>query len=193
VYPSSFEPTGRQMVVVRNGDIVVVTIENGQARSSPLFETPEEESEPDISPDGHWLAYTSRVSGRQEVYVRPFPGPGAPVPVSVDGGSNAAWNPAGGELFFSGLNDPTGKSNMMAVDFAPGLRPRVGRPNVLFPFVNTDIAFRCIPVRCYDTARDGQRFYTIQTRMPAGSTGVTHINYIPNWFQELKAKVPVRR
>ena len=56
--------------------------------------TPYEEHEGQISPDGRWVAYTSNVSGRQEVYVQPFPdvlGPGETVTVSIDGGAQIRW------------------------------------------------------------------------------------------------------
>jgi hypothetical protein len=50
--------------------------------------------------------------------------------------------------------------------------------------------FHCIPVRCYDVAPDGQRFYVMQQRTLPPPPPVTHINLILNWFEELKAKVP---
>ena len=54
---------------------------------------------PAFSPDGAWLAYVSDESGRSEVYVQPFPGPGAKYPVSTDGGTEPVWAPGGRELF----------------------------------------------------------------------------------------------
>ncbi len=106
VAPVSFTPDGRQLLGVRDGDIVVVTIENGQARVEPGPATPEIEGAPEVSPDGHWLAFTSNKSGRDEVYVRPYPGPGAVEQVSVDGGVSPAFKPAGGELCFLSPNGP---------------------------------------------------------------------------------------
>jgi len=53
-----------------------------------------------FSPDGKWLAYQSDKTGRFEIYVRPFPGPGDDVPVSSNGGTQVRWNPRGGELFY---------------------------------------------------------------------------------------------
>ncbi len=54
---------------------------------------------PRLSPDGHWLAYQSSESGRYEIYVRPFPGAGARVQVSTDGGSEPLWAPSGRTLY----------------------------------------------------------------------------------------------
>ena len=58
------------------------------------------ESAPALSPDGKWLAYQSDETGQMEVYVRPYPGPGAQVPVSLHGGTEALWAHSGRELFF---------------------------------------------------------------------------------------------
>ena len=55
---------------------------------------------PEFSPDGRWLAYASDKTGRFEVYLRPYPAFGPSTPVSIAGGSDPAWNPKGGELFF---------------------------------------------------------------------------------------------
>src|SRR5437588_717845 len=46
---------------------------------------------PSLSPDGHWVAYASNESGRLEVYVRPFPGPGGRWQVSLEGGNEPVW------------------------------------------------------------------------------------------------------
>jgi len=53
-----------------------------------------------FSPDGRFIAYTSDESGRSEVYVRPFPGPGARVQLSVDGGSRPIWSADGSRIYF---------------------------------------------------------------------------------------------
>jgi hypothetical protein len=79
---------------------------------------------------------------------------------------------------------------MMAVDFEPGSRPRIGHPRSLFEFDPRDLALACTPLRCYDVAPDGQRFYARQARNPPPPPVVTHINLVQNWFEELKAKVP---
>jgi Tol biopolymer transport system component len=53
-----------------------------------------------FSPDGHWIAYVSNASGRQEVFVKPFGREGEPVQVSKDGGAGPDWHTTGHELFF---------------------------------------------------------------------------------------------
>jgi hypothetical protein len=70
--------------------------------------------------------------------------------------------------------------------------PRIGRPRTLFEYKSLrDLTFDCGPSRCYDVAPDGQRFYAVQAAAPPPASVVTHINLIQNWFEELKAKVPV--
>lgn len=193
LYPSSFTPDGRLAVAGGPLGVQLMAYENGQTRMEPLLETSEAPSHPEISKDGRWLAYVSPKTGRSEVYVRPFQGPGPAVPVSIDGGLNPAWNPNGRELFVQSIPDKEGKSVLMAFAFSPGTPPRIGRPKRLFPFDNQQLAFGCKPVRCYDVAPDGQKFYVVETdRLPIPPP-VTHVNYIPNWLDTLKAKVPVHR
>ena len=59
---------------------------NPDSAAVVILETPFVETVPTVSPDGQWLAYHSDESGQNEVYVRPFPGPGGVSTVSVDGG-----------------------------------------------------------------------------------------------------------
>jgi dipeptidyl aminopeptidase/acylaminoacyl peptidase len=193
VVPSSFTRDGRQLAALLAGDIVIVTVEKGQASIQPLFQTPDTERWPEFSPDGRWLAYGSNVSRRSELYVRPYPGPGPAEQVSIDGASNPAWNPNGRELFFVSRPDPAGKCRMITVEFEPRSPPRIGHPRSLFEFDPRDLALDCTPVRCFDVASDGQRFYAVQARNPPPRSVVTHISLIQNWFEELKAKVPMKR
>ena len=115
--------------------------------------------------------------------------------MSVEGGTAPAWNPNGRELFFAGEPDRDGRYFMMVVDVAltPGRPPRLGRPRPLFEYDFRQLAFICTPARCYDVAPDGQSFYVVETANVPLPLPVTHVNYLPNWIEELKAKVPVRR
>ncbi len=192
--PSSFTPDGRQIAVVDdlNGDISIAAVENGQAAVRPLLQTPQKEQWAELSPDGRWLAYGSDVSGRFEVWVKPYP---TGVAVPVEAGGSPAWHPNGRELFFVSARDPSGRYWMMGVDFtAASPRPAIGRPHRLFEFNPRELAFGpCVPVRCYDVARDGQRFYVAQKLVPPPPPPVTHINLITNWFEVLKQKAPTSR
>ena len=192
--PSSWTPDGLSLAGVGVDDrgLYLITMEKGKAGIQPLWQTQTTRWErwPAFSPDGHWLAYVSNVSGRHEVYVRPYPGPGPAEQVSIQGGSAPTWHPAGRELFFLSARDAAGKLRMMAADFASALPPRIGRPRPLFEFDSRDLRLGCEPVRCYDVAPDGQRFFGVQQRPAPPLPPVTHINIVQNWFEELKAKVP---
>jgi serine/threonine-protein kinase len=193
-YPSSFTPDGGQLLgVSASGDIMVGTMQHGRATVQPLTQTPATEQGPELSLDGHWLAYGSDVSGRFEVYVQPYPGPGPRVQVSIDGGQSPAWHPNGHELFYTTLLDPAGKRRMMAIEFEAGTPPRIGTPRPLFDYDPRDLSLAAWPVRGFDVAPDGQRFYVVQTRTSPPPPVVTHINVVLNWFDELKAKVPPGR
>jgi dipeptidyl aminopeptidase/acylaminoacyl peptidase len=194
--PSSFAPDGRQLAAVTDGgDVLVVTRGVPATRAQALFQTPQHESSPEISPDGRWLAYVSDVSGRREVYVQPYPGTGPSQQVSIDGGLSPAWHPSGKELLFvslpdMSLPDPAVQQKMLAVEFGAGSPVALGRPRLLFPFDPRVLGFSCTPLRCCDVAPDGQRFHAVESRTSLSPPVVTHINLIQNWFEELKAKVP---
>jgi hypothetical protein len=81
---------------------------------------------------------------------------------------------------------------MMTASFSAGTPPRIGRPHSLFEFNPSELTFACIPLRCYDVAPDGERFYAVQQRTPPASPVVNHLNLALNWFEELESKVPVK-
>ena len=204
--PAGWTPDGRRLAAVRdNADIVSVGV--GQGDVETLVQTSDVETSPELSPDGRWLAYASNVSGRLELYVRPYAGLGQAEQVSLEGGSSPAWHPGGRELFFLGGPDSAGRVSLMSVDVAPDVsapsgaahrgvgpveRARISRPRPLFP-IEEGLAFAAVPSRGYDVSRDGQRFYAMQFPAPSPAPPVTHISLIFNWFEELKAKVPTAR
>ena len=85
--------TGYDIWVLRLGD---PSAGSGQVRKAqPFLRTPFNESVPRFSPDGRWLAYVSDESGRWEIYVQPYPGPGGKWQISTEGGTEPVWNPMG--------------------------------------------------------------------------------------------------
>jgi Tol biopolymer transport system component len=70
-----------------------------------LTETPFNEVDPALSPDGRWMAYVSDESGQNEVYVTSFPDGGRKWQLSIDGGKSPKWSPRGDELFYLDLDD----------------------------------------------------------------------------------------
>jgi eukaryotic-like serine/threonine-protein kinase len=170
--------TGYDIWVLQMGD---PSAGSGQVRKArPFLQTPFNESVPRFSPDRRWLAYVSDESGRWEIYVQPFPGPGGKWQISTDGGTEPTWNPNGRELFYR-----TG-DKMMAVDITTQPGFAAGKPRMLFeghyvptPGTNSN----------YDVSADGQRFLMLKASESVGSAP-TQINVVLNWFEELKQKVP---
>jgi serine/threonine-protein kinase len=169
--------TQRDILVLQMGDS---SAGSGQVRKAqPFLQTPFNESAPRFSPDGRWLAYISDESGRYEIYVQPYPGPGGKWQISTEGGTEPAWNPNGRELFYR-----TG-DKMMAVDIATKPGFTVGKPRMLFEgqYEVTPGAFPS-----YDVSSDGQRFLMLKSSESA-QAAPTQINVVLNWSEELKQKV----
>ncbi len=170
--------TQRDIWVLRMGNHLATP---GQVRKAePFLRTQFNESVPRFSPDGRWLAYISDESGRFEIYVQPYPGPGGKWQISTEGGTEPAWNPNGRELFYRSGD------KMMAVDIATQPGFAVGKPRMLFegPYVPTPLTFPN-----YDVSPDGQRFLMLKPSEQEQAPP-TQINVVLNWFEELKQKVP---
>jgi dipeptidyl aminopeptidase/acylaminoacyl peptidase len=163
---------------------------SGDRRLRPLVQTQASESYPDFSPNGRWLAYASNESGRFEVYVQPYPGPGVRQQVSVKGGTGPAWSRDGRELFFTDAQTVGGQATltrMMAVPVTPGPTLTFGTPRQLFEGRYGATA----AIRSYDVTADGRRFLMVQQKeRPA--LAVSAMILVQNWLEEVKARVPVK-
>jgi hypothetical protein len=153
----------------------------GDGKAQPFLQTPSNEASPSFSPDGRWLAYVSDESGRYEIYVQPYPGPGGKWQISTEGGTEPAWNHNGREMFYRSGD------KMMAVDIATQPSFTVGKPHMLFegqylPTPGTSPN--------YSVSVDGQRFLMLKPTEQA-EAAPTQIVVVQNWFEELKQKVPV--
>ena len=83
-------------------DILIIPTDSiASAQPRPFVFGPSNETDMTLSPSGRLLAYQSDETGRAEVYLRPVPGPGARVPVSVNGGQRPFWSRDGGTLYFN--------------------------------------------------------------------------------------------
>jgi hypothetical protein len=154
--PASWSADGRHLAFAERKpgaqrDIWVLPID---AEPAPFVLTPFDEWSPAFSPNGEWLAYVSNESGRNEVYVQPYPGPGAKWLISTDGGTEPAWSHDGKELFYR----RDGQMFAVAVQSTPAFS--ASRPRFLFdgPFETTDAS------RNYDVLPDG-RFLMVRTAL----------------------------
>ena len=142
----------------------------------------------DVSPDGRWVAYHSAESGRMEVYVDAFPGPGPHLQVSTTGGGSPVWRADGRELFYArpsreGQARGAGAADVdiMAVTVTTQPTPIIGPPRRLFSgrySMNN-------PDRGYDVSPDGERFVMLQAR-PRTPDVITGMIVVQNWTEELR-------
>jgi eukaryotic-like serine/threonine-protein kinase len=184
ISPNSWSPDGQRLAFNMNGpnapngrDIAILSL--ADRKVTPFLSTKFNEGAPEFSPDGHWLAYMSEESGRSEVYVQPYPGPGGKWQISTDGGSAPKWNPSGRELFYRNA------TKMMAVDITTQPNFTAGRPKLLFdgPYLFTSPP---LTFQFYDVSRDGQRFLMVKQSREAAQP----INVTLNWIEEMKRSMP---
>jgi Tol biopolymer transport system component len=161
LYRSSSPKTGM--------DIWALPLTGGK-KPFPVVQTDFEERDAQFSPEAKWIAYQSNDTGRFEVYVQPFPGPGARIPVSTGGGAQVRWRHDGKELFYIAPN-----GELMAVSFDAA---RIGSPVRLF--LAHVGAFQDISLPHYIPSPDGQRFL-MDTVVEENAPPIT---VILNWHPE---------
>jgi serine/threonine-protein kinase len=199
--PSSFSPDGNQLAVYDVGrrgldaDIGIVSIEGDRdhprvGKREPFLRASgvalRAFSAPALSPDGRWMAYALGESGRSEVYVQPFPGPGGKVQISHEGGLFPIWSPTGRELFFL-----SPEPRIMVVDYtATGDSFVAGKPQL---WSDKQILFRDGggPFPPYAIAPDGKRFAVLL--YPDGTVAhqrTVQLTFLLNFFDELRRRAP---
>jgi Tol biopolymer transport system component len=139
-----------------------------------------------FSPDGLWLAYVSDRSGQDEVYVRPFPGPGEEVTISAGGGDEPVWAASGRELYYRTGND------LVAVTVESGRDGlSSGRPTILFrdPYLRDSGGALAIPN--YDVSPSGDGFLMLESAQAESSPEAgPRLHIVLNFVDELRARVP---
>jgi serine/threonine-protein kinase len=184
-YTMSFTPDGEILFVEgrESFDLMAVPVQDTDRRPRALVESSYAEWNGEVSPNGRWLAYQSNESGRNEVYVRPFPDvEGGRWQVSTDGGTRPVWRRDGGELFYYFAGRVTAVPIESGSAFVPGT------PTVLF---EGDYAAPQIG-RVFDVTADGQRFILIKDSEAVGGDEQRQVLAVLNWFPELQRLVPVR-
>ncbi|HSE28776.1 MAG TPA: protein kinase [Gemmatimonadales bacterium] len=150
---------------------------------TPLLTGPYWEEGPALSPDGRWLAYTSNESGRDEVFVRPFPDTDAGRwQISTGGGSASRWSRSGRELFFENA-----AGEFMVVPVTPGTTFTPGEPRRLFPLNGARLSSNISPY--YDLTPDDLGFVTARLSAVNQAPGAGQLVVVDNWFEELRAKM----
>ncbi len=128
-YPEAFTPDGRTLVYTEGHpetgfDLWTLDLATRPPRAAPLLRTAANELFAAVSPDGRWLAYTSDISGRWDVYVQALPGGGGKWQASPEGGVHPAWSPAGDRLYY------LYGGKVMEVPVVPGPDLRLGKPRL---------------------------------------------------------------
>jgi serine/threonine-protein kinase len=177
--PEAFEPDGRGLVYSglrapqARQEIWRVGTDSG-AVPRMVLATSFDNSGLALSPDGRWMAYVTNESGRDEVYVRPYPGPGGRWQVSLDGGSEPVWSTTG-EIFYRVNDDVMAAAVQTRAGFAVTGRTK------LFTGVYERALYRD---HNYDVSRDGQTFVMLQRVVGARQAIVVTLN----WFDQFRAE-----
>jgi len=186
----SFSPDGRYAAFNQmdpgagtGADVWVLPLD-GERTPRPFVRTKVGEGSARFSPDGKWVAYCSMESGRPEVIVRPWPGPGPTIQVSSDGGTDPIWSRDGRELFYR-----SGDKMMVApVSTSPTFK--ASRPVVLWEGrYSHGMSSSCGPPGTTETnyavSGDGQRFLMVQDANQDMIS--TRVVVVLNFLEELKA------
>ena len=164
----------------------------------PVLDTPFSESQAAPSPDGRSIAYVSDESGRNEVYVRTFPEPGARLQVSSHGGVAPVWSQGGRGLCYlapagaSETNVTFGRRAVYCVETTSSPRISASAPRLLFTHRGMQPQTFEFQDAGFDLSPDGQGFLMLVPRAESESM-LGQLVVVLNWFQELNTVVPTGR
>jgi dipeptidyl aminopeptidase/acylaminoacyl peptidase len=187
----SWSPDGRTLAVHHHkvgggSDVLMISFRDGKASDPAAFasDAPTELGAT-FSPDGRYVAYVSNETGRNEVFIRRFPGPGPATPVSTGGGSEVVWA-RNGEIFYRRVSDHM----MMALPVTTSPALTVGQPRPLFRLAGMQYS---TSAPRYAVTADGKRLLMNAGDLrvdQGGSAPRPAINIVQNWTEELKRLVP---
>jgi len=200
VIPYSFFPDGRRLAYYERDpesewDLWTLPLDLSDpdhpkpGKPELFLRTPSGERYPAVSPDGRWIAYQSNESGRDEVYVRPFPippgGTGGKWQISNAGGVFPVWSPKGRDLFFQNLDN-----RIMVTDYEVKTESFVaGKPRVWSDQQLRDLG----GALNYDLAPDGKRFAIFPALKAVEEKGDVHMAFLLNFFDELRRRAPASK
>ena len=194
-FPCSFSPDGKRLAYFQlNADghreIWTALVEGDRdhprlGKPQAFLRTSFSEAYPAFSPDGRWLAYSSNESGTNELYVRPFPGPGGKWQISTGGGGYPIWSRDGHKLFFL-----TRDWRIMVASYtATGDSFAAGRPQV-WSQKSLIFAGGNYP---YDLTPDGKHFAVVMNSTAMAEQEqkpIDSVTVLLNFFDELRRRVP---
>jgi serine/threonine-protein kinase len=178
--PTSWSPDGNFLAfwnVGPEGRRIWMLPLRGDRKPQAFVQTRFNQQQARFSRDGNWVAYTSDESGRWEVYVQPFPGPGGKWQISRDGGGWPVWSRDGRELFFISSNQLMSVEVTTRPSFSASV-PRVvadAPPSLMPTFASSSV---------YDVSPDGQRFLFVKANEEKGP--LEEVRVVLNWTEELK-------
>ncbi len=180
MYSLEWSRDGRYLIyrVGNPGNISYLRLKTDGTASEPItfLSTPAHEDNPKFSPDGRFLVFVSNESGRNEVYVRPFPDGAGRWQVSVSGGGQARWRGDGRELYY------VEGDTLMAVSVSTEQGFVLGQPQRLFEDEDLIAAYSAPN---YDVSTDGQRFVTVMP-VEEEEPSSLKIRVVQNWYEEFR-------
>jgi eukaryotic-like serine/threonine-protein kinase len=193
-YPISFSPDGKLVALINGNPFTAMQISVASLEGPPdqprlgsvkAIASVRGFPMPVFSADGRWIAYASGETGKSQIYVEPFPGPGGKVSISIDGGTFPAWSPNGRELFFL---DPSRR--IMVVDYTTRAgqfvagQPRLWSPHPILLTMGGG------PFQPYALAPNGKRFAVmLYPDGSAESRRPLHLTFLLNFADELRRQV----
>jgi serine/threonine-protein kinase len=193
--PTSWHPNGKFLAFIERQpqtslDLMILPLEADETlgwkpgKPTVFLNSPFSDAGPSFSPDGRWLAYSSDESGRSELYVRPFPGPGGTWQISTGGGFSPTWSRARHELLYG-----TPEQRIMVAPYTvEGDSFHVEQPRLW-----SEGRYARRPAGSFDLHSDGDRFAVAKVREKQTTAKQDKVVFIFNFFDELQRIAPAMK
>ena len=196
-FPTSITADGRTVLLFGSSgsgnvtDVFTVDIQGPELQAQKtLLSSPGSDFDPELSPDGRWVAYHSNESGEFQVYVRPFPNvQDGRSQISTSGGTRAAWSRDGRELFYL---DKDGLLTSVNVRPAVGTTFAATQPvRILNSRYYLGASVLGLDLRAYDIGPDGRFLMIKDLGDPKAAASLASMMVILNWGEEIKERLPI--